>query len=244
MSAADPIHLLLIGDCTLATSYLPEHLRNEGLLAERLRRVYPRNHIMITNEGLDGESIAGFLRRYDRTIARHRPPDYVLVRYGVNDRRDYGIDSFRSQLQQLILRLQHDLPAVRILLETGMFVDYPAHYAWDRNRVLQPLYEVIREAATQYGLPLVDLYERMRHETARGNWDLRVRGYGSVDPNDVVLGAGRDELHGDDPHWFTNIHPNPRGMRMIVSEEVRVLQHHWPVTLQPQSYQAQEYGVG
>ncbi|MBA3945747.1 MAG: hypothetical protein H0X37_14410 [Herpetosiphonaceae bacterium] len=244
MSPVEPIHLLLIGDCTLATSYLPDHLRNEVLLAERLRRAYPHDHIMITNEGLDGESIAGFLQRYDRTIARHPLPDYVFVRYGVNDRRDYGIDQFRALLLQLIQQLQHDLPALRILLETGMFVDYPAHYAWDRNRVLQPLYDVIREVAAQHDLPLVDLYDRMLQETARGNWDLRVRGYGSVEPNDVVLGAGRDELYSDDIHWFTNIHPNPRGMRVIASEEVRVLQHHWPLTLQPHNYQAQEYGVG
>lgn len=226
---------MLIGDCTLATSYMPTHHRNEVLLAARLRALYPHDALHITNEGLDGEHVGGFLARYERTFARHAPPDYVLVRYGINDRRTYGTEGFASRLHTLLDRLQADFPRVRIVLETGVFVDFPAHYEFDRNAVLQPIYQVIRDVGRARGFPVVDVYARMAHETALGNWDLRVRGYGVVEETIPVLGVGQDHVYGDDVRWFTNIHPNPKGMAVFVDEQVRVLQQHWPETLRVQA---------
>jgi lysophospholipase L1-like esterase len=225
------IHLLMIGDCTLATSYMPPRHKNEQALAAKLRELYPDDQCVITNEGLDGESIAKFLKRYERMRRRVAPPDYVLIRYGVNDRREYGIDGFRGYLVELYERLRTDLPRARILLETGIYVDYPAHYEFDRNSVLQPLYEVIRDLGREYALPVVDIYERMKRETEQGNWDLRVRGYGVVDEDIPVLGAGQDHLHAGDVRWWTNIHPNPAGIAVIADEEAQVLKQHWPDTL-------------
>jgi len=226
------VHLLQIGDCTLATSYMPEQHRNERLLAAKLRELYPDDQITVTNEGLDGEHVLGFLKRYERTLRRVPRPDYVLIRFGVNDRRAYGMDGFREQLGLLCARLRKDFPAVRILLETGIFVDYPAHYEFDRNAILQPMYDVIRETGRQGNFPVVDVYRRMERETAAGNWDLRVRGYGVVDDEIPVLGAGQDHLHLGDVRWWTNIHPNPRGIAVIADEEAAVLKQHWPETLE------------
>jgi acyl-CoA thioesterase-1 len=226
------VHLIMIGDCTLATSYLPPRLKNEQVLQTLLRERYPHDDCVVINEGLDGETVAQFLKRYERTFKRNPPPDYLLIRYGVNDRKAHGIDGFRTHLTELCSRLQTDFPTVRILLETGMYVDYPAHYEFDRNPILQPIYEVIRELGQRSGHPVVDLYERMRQETSQGNWDLRVRGYGVVDEEIPVLGAGQDHLHEGDVRWWTNIHPNPVGIAVIADEEARVLQQHWPATLQ------------
>ncbi len=221
----------MIGDCTLATTYLPGDLRNETRLDALLRERYPHDTILVTNEGLDGESVAGFLRRYNRTLARYPKPDYVFIRYGVQDRRKYGVDGFAQRLKEICHRLRHDFPLIRIVLETGVYVDYPAHYEFDRNAVLQPLYDVIRRLGHMEGMPVVDIYERMCRETAQGNWDLRVRGYGVVDDEIPVLGSGQDHLHGHDVRWFTNIHPNPAGIAVIADEEARVLATHWPETL-------------
>jgi hypothetical protein len=226
--------MVMLGDCTLATSYLPLHLKNEARLKEALEHRYPQETFAIVNEGLDGESVAGFLKRYHRTFARHPDPDYVFIRYGVQDRRKYGLDGFRARLHEICDRLLRDFPGVRIVLETGIFVDYPAHYEFDRNTVLQPLYAIIREAGARYGVPVIDIYERMKRETEQGNWDLRVRGYGVVDEEIPVLGAGQDHLHGHDVRWFTNIHPNPTGVAVIADEEARVLAERWPVTLRRQ----------
>lgn len=225
------VHMLMIGDCTLATTYLPPRYKNEHALTARLRELYPEDACTVTNEGLDGESIGKFLKRYERTLRRYDPPDYVLVRYGVNDRREYGVEGFRTALAELCQRLRVDLPRARILLETGVYVDYPAHYEFDRNTVLQPIYESIRELARHYAFPVVDVYERMKRETEQGNWDLRVRGYGVVDEDIPVLGAGQDHLHEGDVRWWTNIHPNPSGITVIADEEARVLKQHWPDTL-------------
>lgn len=226
------VHVLMIGDCTLATSYMPLPYKNECVLEAKLRALYPGDACVVTNEGLDGETVAQFLKRYERTLKRNARPDYVLIRYGVNDRKAYGVDGFRARMNELVDRLQSDLPGVRILLETGMYVDYPAHYEFDRNPILQPIYNVVRELGRQRGLPLVDVYERMRRETEQGNWDLRVRGYGVVDEEIPVLGPGQDHLHVGDVRWWTNIHPNPRGIAVIADEEARVMQQHWPATLQ------------
>jgi lysophospholipase L1-like esterase len=225
------VRLLMIGDCTLATSYLPPRYKNEQLLAERLRELYPNDRCELVNEGLDGESVGKFLKRYDRTLRRYAPPDYVLIRYGVNDRREYGVDGFRAALTELCERLRADLPRARVLLETGVYVDYPDHYEFDRNTVLQPIYQTIRELGQRYELPVVDVYERMKRETEQGNWDLRVRGYGVVDEDIPVLGAGQDHLHEGDVRWWTNIHPNPSGIAVIADEEAQVLKRHWPDTL-------------
>jgi lysophospholipase L1-like esterase len=225
------VHILMIGDCTLATSYLPARLKNERVLEARLRELYPGEAIAVTNEGLDGESIAQFLKRYERTFARNPPPDYLLVRYGVNDRKAYGVDGFRERLTELCERLRRDFPRARILLETGIYVDYPDHYEFDRNAVLQPIYDVIREQGRRCGFPVIDIYERMRRETAQGNWDLRVRGYGVVDDEIPIYTASLDHLHAGDVRWWTNIHPNPEGVRVIADEEARVLHQHWPETL-------------
>ena len=226
------VHLMLIGDCTLATTYLPPHHKNETVLERLLSAAYPGDRCAVTNEGLEGETVAQFLKRYDRTFRRNDPPDYLLVRYGVNDRKRYGVDGFREQLSTLCRRLRADFPAARLLLETGMYVDYPAHYEFDRNRLLQPIYDVVRELGHDYGAPVVDIYERMHRETQCGNWDLRVRGYGVVDDEIPVLGAGQDHLHAGDVRWWTNIHPNPAGIAVIADEELQVLRRHWPTTLQ------------
>lgn len=226
-----PIQIVMLGDCTLATVYLPPRLKNETRLKQALERRFPGEAFQITNEGLDGESVSGFLRRYERTMSRYPCIDYLLIRYGVNDRRSVGVDGFQTNLRTLIDRLHSDYPRARILLETGMFVDYPTHYAWDRNAVVQPIYDAIRSLGAEYMLPIVDLYERMQEETELGNWDLRVRGYGVVDEHIPVLGAGQDHLHPQDVNWFTNIHPNPAGIEVIADEEAKVMAHHWPDTL-------------
>ena len=223
-----PVHILMLGDCTLACAYMPKALSSERRLAAALARRYPGQRLAVANEGLDGETIAGLLRRYERTLARHPAPDYVLIRYGVNDRREHGAEGFCMRLEELCDRLQDDVPGVRIILETGIYVDYPRHYEFDRNRVLQPIYDIIRRLGWERAYPVVDIYERMKRETEAGNWDLRVRGYGVVDEEVPVLGAGQDHLHGHDVRWFTNIHPNSAGMLVIADEEAQVFATHWP----------------
>lgn len=223
--------LLQLGDCTVSCSYLMPHQRGEARLQEQLRTLYTDPGITVVNEGLDGESTEDFLRRYERTLARYPEVDIVMIRYGINDRKRYGVDGFRQQIITLCDRLERDRPHAHIVLETGIYVDYPNHYAFDRNSKLAPLYRMMRDLAGSRGYPLIDIYERMRKETEAGNWDLRARGYGTVDPEMPVLGPALDHVHGHDVRWFTNIHPNIRGVTVIVDEEVKALRQHFPESL-------------
>lgn len=221
-------YVLQLGDCTVACSYVMPHQRGDMRLQEQLRNAYGDSTIRVVNEGLDGEATEDFLRRYDRTIKRHPEVDLIIVRYGVNDRKRYGIAPFRSKLIELCDCLGRDYPQAKIILETGIYVDYPAHYAFDRNSKLAPVYQMITDLARERGHTVVDIFGRMRDETARGNWDLRARGFGSVDEDYPVLGPALDHVHGHDVRWFTNIHPNLQGIQVIVDEEVSVITRTWP----------------
>ncbi len=221
-------YVLQLGDCTVACSYMLPHQRGEVRLQERLREAYGDPTICVGNEGLDGEATEDFLKRYDRTMKRYATVDLIIVRYGVNDRKRYGIAPFRSKLIELCDYLSRDFPQAKVLLETGIYVDYPAHYAFDRNSKLAPVYRMITDLAVERGHTVADLFGRMQAETEAGNWDLRARGFGSVDEEQPVLGPGLDHIHGHDVRWFTNIHPNLRGLHVIVDEEVKVITQTWP----------------
>ena len=99
--------------------------------------------------------------------------------------------------------------------------DYPKHYMWDRNSKLAPLYDAMREMARSEGYPIVDIFRNMRTETERGNWDLRVRGL--PDGEHTISDDSFDEFFGDDPAFFSNIHPNSRCMGLIADWEVEKL---------------------
>lgn len=219
--------ILQLGDCTVACSYALPHQRGDALLQEKLRHIYNEPALTVINEGLDGEATEDFLKRYQRTIRRYPHVDMIIIRYGVNDRKRYGIAPFREKLIELCDLLERDYPQAKFILETGIYVDYPAHYAFDRNSKLEPVYRMIADLAHQRGYAVVDIYERMKHETLLGNWDLRARGFGSVDEDFPVLGPALDHIHGNDVRWFTNIHPNLRGIEVIVDEEVAVISQLW-----------------
>lgn len=220
--------ILQLGDCTVACSYVLQHQRGDVRLQEQLRTAYNDPTICVINEGLDGEATEDFLRRYDRTIKRYPDVDLIIVRYGVNDRKRYGIAPFRSKLIELCDGLSRDYPRAKFILETGIYVDYPTHYAFDRNSKLAPVYRMITDLAHERGYAIVDIFGRMQTETAQGNWDLRARGFGSVDEDYPVLGPALDHIHGHDVRWFTNIHPNLNGIQLIVNEEVAVITAMWP----------------
>ena len=227
--------ILQLGDCTVACSYMLPHQRGEVRLQEGLRQAYNNPEIDVFNEGLDGEATEDFLRRYERTMQRYPHVDLFIIRYGVNDRKRYGIEPFRERLIELCDKLEQDYPHANFILETGIFVDYPEHYAFDRNSKLEPVYRMITDLAHERDYTVVDIFGRMKHETLQGNWDLRARGFGSVDEDEPVLGPALDHIHGHDVRWFTNIHPNHRGVKVIVDEEIKVITSTWPDTIRTPS---------
>ena len=223
--------IALIGDCTVACTYFPPANRPENHLAVRLRRAFPNQPFAIRNLAQDGESADEFLKpkRFEKVFADIASLNIAFVRYGINDRKRHGISGCLANLQALCQAVRQRFPDVTLFVETGIWVDYPTHYLWDRNASLGSLYEAMRAWALEADYPIVDIHTGMRTETARGNWDLRVRGLPASEY--TIVDDAFDPFFGDDPAFFTNIHPNSRCLALIAEWEIEQMEQHFGPTL-------------
>lgn len=219
--------IALIGDCTVACTYFPPANRPENHLAVRLRRAFPDQPFLVRNLAANGEGAETFLRpeRWEEAVKGIPRLDIAFIRYGINDRKRYGISGCIQNLRRLCEALKRRFSGVALFIETSIWVDYPAHYLWDRNAALGPLYEAMRAFVREEGYGLVDIYANMEAETRRGNWDLRVRGLPV--PEQTIVDASFDAFFGEDPAFFTNIHPNSRCLGWIAEWEIEALQQQF-----------------
>jgi len=193
-------------------------------LAVRLRRDFPGRPFVIRNFGEAGATAGEFIERGGVGAMKAALPrvDVAFLRYGIADRKAEGIPKTIENIGALCERLEETFDGVTIILETDMWVDYPTHYIWDRNPKLAPLYERVRELAAARGYPLVDIFANVEAETKKGNWDLR----GRVVPaggDHEVRDDTFDAFFGDDPAYFTDVHPNPRCLGLIAEWEAAKL---------------------
>jgi acyl-CoA thioesterase-1 len=214
--------IALFGDCTVDVDF-PPAMRPENHLAVRLRRAFPGQPFLIRNLAESGGTAGDLIAsgRMEAALATLARLDVAFVRYGVNDRKRDGIPACIANLEALCGRVVQKSVSAAIIVETGIWVDYPTHYLFDRNARLGPLYQAMRELAAEKGYPMVDVYAKMEMETRRGNWDLRVRGL--PDREHTIHDDSFDQFFADDPAFFTNIHPNSRCLGMIADWEVEKL---------------------
>ena len=193
-------------------------------LAVRLRRAYPGQPVVIRNFAEDGVTAGQFVARGRVAALREALPrvDVAFLRYGIADRKHEGIAKTIENMGVLCSRLEEAFDSITIVLETDMWVDYPAHYLWDRNPRLAPLYERMREFAADRGYPIVDIFANVEAETRKGNWDLRCRA--APVEGGMNIDGSLDDLFGDDPAFFTDIHPNNRCLGLIAKWEVAKLE--------------------
>jgi acyl-CoA thioesterase-1 len=215
--------IALLGDCTVSCDQWSPANRPDNHLRVRLRRAFPGQNVVVRNFGDAGGTARSFLESggLDRALAELPRMDVAFLRYGINDRKADGIAGCIGYLRAVCEHIKAACPDVTIFIETNMWVDYPRHYVWDRNARLAPLYEAMRRFAAEAGYPLVDVFAKMEAETRRGNWDLRIRGVpgGTLD----ILDDSFDRFYGDDPAFFSNIHPNSRCLGLIADWEVAAL---------------------
>jgi acyl-CoA thioesterase-1 len=228
-TAEDATRVVLFGGSSVFTSYLPESTKHHIVLAEQLKMAYPQQKIEVANWADNGEYIARYLLKgaYERQIRMQPGIDVAIIRFGTNDQKRMKEPEYYQQMLKFLTLLKNDFPGVAIILETGIYMDFPKHYTFDRNLALDPYWEVSRKIAAQFDYPLVDYYAVAKQEAAAGNWDIRVRKLGK----EFILDAGHDEGRDHDPKWFTDIHPNPVGVRLAVREEIRVLKNVFPEKL-------------
>ncbi len=215
--------IALLGDCTVYCGYLPPSERQCGVLARSFAEPGFEIPAFVYDLSDDGETVAGLLRRYERDLLSVPRIDVAFVRYGITDRKEYGAERFIELLGELCRRIDADFPEAEIVIETGMHVDYPVHYPFDRNAKLSPLYDMAERFAAERGYRVVDIYSELEERTIGGDWDWRIRGLGVGKPTSLH-DASRDHLHEGDRDWFFNVHPNERCIRLIAEMERDVIE--------------------
>jgi lysophospholipase L1-like esterase len=167
--------------------------------------------------------------RYFRIVHQHPKADAVIVNYGANDSKVYPPATFRRRLEALGRQTEKDYPGAILIFSTTMYVDprHSAPYRRDnpmapgfkngksRNKYLEPYNQEIRQFTAEHGYGLVDTFRRIKAETEKGNWDLRLRA-DDGNPKD-------DPKHIGDMKWFDNIHPNDKGTEVIARGLVEAL---------------------
>lgn len=166
---------------------------------------------------------------YFEILHRHPTADAVIVNYAANDSKVYPPATFRERLETLGRQIEKDYPGAILIFCTTMYVDpkHSAPYHRDnpmapgfkngesRNKYLEPYNHEIRQFTAEHGYGLVDTFCRIKAETEKGNWDLRLRA-DDGDPDD-------DPKHVGDMKWFDNIHPNDKGTEVIARGLVEAL---------------------
>jgi lysophospholipase L1-like esterase len=232
------IRILLLGDSTVIGSICRREAPKADHLEDVIRKLLATEGdlppVEVLNQGRDGEYIQSLLTgRYDKAIARLPRVDFVLVRYGLNDRgrRQDFATNFPRDYQELIRRLKQDHPGCQIVLETVI----PTSSA-DGNKAINDL---VRGVAASEKLPLLDTHARFAAELKNGRNDLTYRRVkldkipekyrsllpvGAVRGNDVVILDNLLDAHFRNvPGWFADRHPNLAGYHVIGDEAARFL---------------------
>ncbi|HET6323570.1 MAG TPA: SGNH/GDSL hydrolase family protein [Planctomycetaceae bacterium] len=235
-----PIRVLLLGDSTcigsVCRTVAPHADHLEQVIEKLLATEKDLPPVQVLNKGRDGEYIRGLLTsgRYDREIMPIKDLDFVLVRYGPNDRarlKDFPKE-FPHDLRDLLERLRKNHPRASLVLMTMIPL---AGKKGDAE-----VNDIVRSIATEQKLPLCDIHTRYAAELKFGPNMLNYRRVPLKDIPDrvrpllgdatvlkdgtvVVLDNGLDAHLRDVPNWFRDRHPNLAGYHVIGDETAKFL---------------------
>jgi lysophospholipase L1-like esterase len=232
-----PIRVLLLGDSkcigSICRIVAPQADHLEQVMEKLLAAEKDLPPVKVINQGRDGEYIRGLLSgRYDRDIAPIKDIDFVLVRYGPNDR--HRLKDFAKELprdnRDLIDRLRKDYPHAEIVMMTML----PLMGVKGDNEVN----DVVRSVAAERKLPLCDIHARYAAERKFGPHMLQYRRIpfkevpvryrslfaGTLVGESVVVLDNRMDAHMRGvPGWFRDQHPNLAGYHVIGDETAKFL---------------------
>jgi lysophospholipase L1-like esterase len=236
---AHPVRILLLGDSTcigsVCRTVAPHADHLEQVIEKLLAAEKDLPPVEVINKGRDGEYIRSLLTsgRYDREIVPLRDIDFVLIRYGPNDRarlKDFSKD-FPHDLRELLNRLGKDHPRASLVLVTML----PFYGKKGDDEVN----DIVREVSAERKLPLCDVHTRYAAELKVGpnmlNYrrlplkDIPERFRGLLgdavqkDGTVVVLDNRLDAHLRDVPGWFRDRHPNLAGYHVIGDETAKFL---------------------
>jgi lysophospholipase L1-like esterase len=233
------VRVLLLGDSTcigsVCRTVAPHADQLEQVIEKLLAAEKDLPPVEVLNEGRDGEFVRRLLTdgRYDREIAPLKDLDFVLIRYGPNDRHNLNDFSheFPDDLRELLNRLRKNHPRASLALMTMI----PLFGAKGDHEINQIVYAV----ATEQRLPVCDIHTRYAAELKFGPDMLNYRRMPlngipeRFHPvlrefvqkgGDVVVLDNRVDAHlRDVPGWFADRHPNLAGYHVIGDETAKFL---------------------
>lgn len=207
--------LVLLGDSNTLISYfgLFSNKKWSSLVANELK-------MSVANFGRDGATTFEILNsnRFKRAVKLNA--EYYLICFGLNDEKYRSVTQFQDDTLKMVDSILSKTNGKPILM-TNLKVDFEGgHYKYDRNaQKIMPYDNVKRKIARELNIPLIDIYQRFDKEIKKGMWDFQIR-------NTNVLDDSLDTFHVNDPNWFSNIHYNEKGNKLVADEVVKYFRRH------------------
>ena len=227
------VRVLLLGDSSVEGSVCrlvaPKADHLEDIIRKCLSVEPDLPPVEVVNQGRDGEFIQGLLQgRYDRGIKPLGRFDYILIRYGINDRarRENFAENFPKDYSALIARLRQDNPQATIIVETTIPFGEGTREA-EINKLVRKVAETEKlplldssatfaEALKRDGpnalnyrrMRLVAIPERLRRLLPPASLEV-------IRNEVVVMDNSLDAHFRDVPGWFVDRHPNFAGYHVL-----------------------------
>ncbi|QDV70092.1 GDSL-like Lipase/Acylhydrolase [Rosistilla carotiformis] len=232
------VQILLLGDST-AEGSVPRRIRPEGphletVLEQLLAAEEDLPECDVINSSLSGEYIRRLFdsKRYDRDVAKLPGLDYILIRYGLNDRArlDNFVDDFPADFKKLLARLRVDHPDAILIPMTVI--------PFSGEEASTQINDLVRAVAKEEQLEVFDIYPRYAAELEKGYNMLNYRRYPLAKipakyhelvepfvygPSVEVMGNELDAILGHLPGWTGDRHPNLAGYNVIADETAKYM---------------------
>lgn len=234
----ETVRILLIGDSTTAGGIPrdtdPEGPHFEQMIRQLLSLETGMPSLKVYNLGQGGDTAFRLLDsgRYDREVAVHEEPDFIFVRYGINDwvKRQPVAENFPGDLRAVLQRLRKDFPDARVIPMT--IIPYLDE---EKSNIMN---KMIFEVSKLEGLEVFDIYPAYAKALEAGPNMLNYRRYPVKDIPEkyrewiaprvyrdrlVVMDNEFDAIFGNLPGWYSDRHPNLAGYNVIAVETVKYL---------------------
>lgn len=114
---------------------------------------YPFAYPSLINSSLAGDNIANILKRLERDVISHQP-DLVIFNATLNWSKNRGsLKKFEESVREFISLIQSNTQADIMLMTPNHAIQT------ESDQTLNKRVEIIRNLATEYNLPLVDVYQ-------------------------------------------------------------------------------------
>lgn len=210
---------------TQGIPHVPAEDTYPAVLERRLNRRLRHEQAAVTviNSGVSGENSAEGLARIEPDVIAHQP-DLVVIEFACNDVRyephkRVELDAFRGNLEEMIERIR-EVCAEQVLCTPTPIIDAFHVYSqevdfyepWGGcNNALLEYDEVVREVASETGLPLCDLQRAFCDRAVRAEFD------GDTDDADDLTCLA------DLISRYDGVHPTIAGQALMAAELYRVI---------------------